>query len=145
MQNRITYVGKATGSPSLSRRQLQHYMSYIGGCYFIPAAYRNSGRAWSLDVSDTEVIETITDQSSFLPLISDCFRYVERIAIFLAINSEENLAPVERNLLFNIKPEDTNWGTQSPPANRITVINRGAISQINEGIPEEKRVHEVYS
>jgi hypothetical protein len=124
----IAYVGKASGSPDLYQRQFQHYVSQIGGHYVIPTAYRSKKeKDWSCDRNNPEVLDIIFDKEKFIEIVSDGFSYINHLEIFLAPVSSNLVNIVERNLLFDLKPIRTKWGTKTEPSERIKIEHKGNI------------------
>ena len=120
------YVGKASGSPTLFQRHVQHYMGYIGGTYSIPGEYRRSGKPWALDVRDEAVVSTLLNKEQFVLLIEEAFEYTQKLKIFLACTPPESVSVIERNLLYQLRPTRTTWGTLTAPGQPLEISHRGA-------------------
>lgn len=122
---RIAYVGRATGQPTLWQRQVQHYANAVGGLYTIPREYRTSGTEWVPDAARDEVTTCLLDASQFKSLVEEAYRYLQSWRVFLwATPPDLDPRVVERNLLFDLKPVRTTWGTKSLPAERLTLLHR---------------------
>jgi hypothetical protein len=113
--DRPDYVGKSAGNPSLWLRQFHHYLFQIGGSYTIPAGFTVAKKKWTCDHQDSNVMDTIFDENSFKEVISDGFRYATAIRICIAKLPRHQVKDAERNLLFNLKPYMTLWGTKTQP------------------------------
>jgi hypothetical protein len=124
----IAYIGKAGGSPTLFYRHLQHYMGYLGGTYTIPKEFRNSSEDWMLDIKKDEVQSTIFNLEKFKAVVEEGFLYAKKLSIYLAPAPTEKVADIERNLLYQVKPTRTNWGTNSKPGNEMIIRHTGALS-----------------
>jgi hypothetical protein len=122
----LSYVGKAAGPPALWRRQLQHYMSYIGGSYVIPKYARISGIEWSLDVKRPGVVDTILDYGKFISLVREGYDYANNIEIYLAETNKSLVHILERILLYELCPTQTEWRTQNAPKERLQVMHAKA-------------------
>ncbi len=96
---RLSYVGRATGRPSLWKRQMQHYASMVGGLYTIPKEFRADGKAWVPDWTKPETASTLLDRSKFAAVIEDAFRYAAACQVYLwVVPSGTDVRIVERNL-----------------------------------------------
>jgi hypothetical protein len=124
--DRVCYIGKATGSPSLMMRHLQHYMFYMGACYSVPGWFRNSERDWSLDLKDQEVVSTIFNKEKLFPLISQSLDYANHLQVFLAKAPRDTVKDIERNLLYDLKPSGTKGGTLTPPRVSLQIGHKNA-------------------
>jgi hypothetical protein len=122
----ISYVGRATGTPNLWTRQADHYSNFIGGRYRIPREYRRNEQAWELDFNRPSVIETLFNLPKYQEVVEDGFAYAQRIRIFLCPLDAAVVRDAERNLLYDLCPTETKWGTLSRPANRLHIIHTGA-------------------
>lgn len=118
---RLYYVGKATGRPTLWRRQMQHYSMSIGGMYFIPEDFRVSRVSWNPDPKLFEVRDVLLGEEKYLELVREAFRYTQTIEIHLCPIEAKLVADVERNLLHELTPDGTSWGTKSQPLNRLSI------------------------
>ncbi|MFA6224069.1 MAG: hypothetical protein WC647_17345 [Desulfomonilaceae bacterium] len=117
------YIGKATGRPGLWLRQFHHYISLIGGHYTVPPQFTNNGKEWICDYEKNEVLEILFNEQKFKEVISYGFRYAAAIKIFLAKLSQEKVNIVERNLLHDLKPSTTFWGTQTVPKELVKIVH----------------------
>jgi hypothetical protein len=124
-QNEVYYVGKATGSPSLSARLVQHYMGYIGGRYTMPY-HRFDNRQWSLNIKNKNVLETILSEDKFIDVVSAGFKYVRQLEIYLSKQPREIVNRLERNLLYYLKPYGTKWGTLTNPEEILNIKHSNA-------------------
>lgn len=122
----IYYVGKATGAPSLFKRQLEHYQHYICGAYDIPAQVRSSRTYWRLDFKAPGVAEAITDREKLFQLVEDGFRYASSFKIFLAEAPRERVGVIEANLLYSLEPVGNTRGKYTKPAEEIEIIHENA-------------------
>lgn len=121
----VTYVGKASGSPSLLKRQRDHYASYIGGRYYIPGLFRDCGVAW-VPNQYPDVKAVMVDKQAWVRLISECFEYAAQVEVFVAQLTEfENaeLAGIERTLVYEMQPRINARGKSSQPLNRIEIAH----------------------
>jgi hypothetical protein len=135
-EERILYVGKATGKPSLGMRHFIHYMHFIGGLWNIPKDFPSGEKEWipSLDSrinpDSNAVLEVILDREKFKKHVDRAFAYIEHLKIYLCplenLGSFE-LANVERNLLFNLKPAATKQGTMTSPKDPIEFTHKKAL------------------
>lgn len=120
-----TYVGKASASPSLLKRQRDHYANYIGGRYFIPKSFRVCAEDWV--PNQYPLIRPImTDKQTWMQLIAECFRYASEIQVFVAplpgIQKAE-LAAIERTLIFDMQPKINSRGKSSRLTNRVEIAH----------------------
>jgi len=123
----ISYVGKASGRPDLWTRLWDHYCSLIGGRYQLPGSACFDGRAWEMAPDHRDVVEKVFDKSQFKRLVDDAFGYVERLRIFLCkLDNAAPLKMIERQLLFELKPTDTKWGTTTPPIAFLKQVHESA-------------------
>jgi len=133
---RLSYVGKASGSPTLVQRQRQHYANMIGGLYTIPREFRDSGNDWIPDLSRSDVAEVILYRAQFDQVIDEAFEYSNACEVYLApLNSADEAKRVERQLLYDLQPSGTTWGKKSPPSSPISIIH----TNTNWASPEIKR------
>ncbi|HOY73846.1 MAG TPA: hypothetical protein PL067_04855 [Bacteroidales bacterium] len=131
----ISYAGKAMGAPGLVKRQLQHYLHFIGGMYNIPSDYRGSQREWVPDnkhynkKENREYFETIFDKDKFLTLVGEAFGYVQKLRIYLASEmfEKQDIPLIERKLLYAFQPLNTFWGTTSDACPDIVLKHEGAV------------------
>lgn len=121
--DRLSYVGKAAGSPSLTKRQQQHYTNMISGLYTIPCEYRDSHEVWIPQWDRPEVADVILDPGKYKKLVEEGFRYAAACRIYL-YPTASNVATLERNLLFVLKPTGTKQGTITEPSQRLTIEHR---------------------
>jgi hypothetical protein len=122
----IYYVGKATGAPSLFKRQLEHYQHYICGAFDIPAEVRRSGTYWRLNLNEFGVAETITDREKLLELVEDGFEYASSFKIFLAEAPRERVGVIEKNLLYDLQPVGNTRGMKKQPTEEINIVHENA-------------------
>lgn len=124
----LSYVGKATGKPDLIQRHQQHYSNYIGGRYTIPARFRSVENDW-IPGQYPNNSNIVLDVERFVALVREAFEYTKHIKIYLApkpgLNGQQ-LAVIERNLLYDLTPMGTIPGTKSEPKNRIKIIHKHA-------------------
>ena len=124
----LSYVGKASGSPTLARRQRQHYAFGIGGLYTIPSEFRKMAKErWVPDWSKPDVYEVLLERSRFHMLVDDAFNYIDACDVHLARAASGGEAKlIERQLLFDLQPTGTKWGCRSPPGYPIRLVHRRA-------------------
>jgi len=124
---RVNYVGKACGAPTLLRRQMEHYARQIGGLYTIPADHRRNKKEWVPDLRDPSVAQTVLNKNDFLALIEDAFDLAKKTEVYLApYEDKEVLKQIERNLLYDLQPSGTKWGTKSPPPTVLDIRHKKA-------------------
>ena len=134
---KLTYVGKATGSPSLFIRQQQHYASLIGGLYQIPKEFRTSDIDWIPNWEKHEAEKILTNKDAFKVLIDECYNYAQARNVFLAVNKwGYSVKEIERNLLYDLNPIGTNYGTKTRTNNPIDIIHVNALWK-NEHISKQ--------
>jgi hypothetical protein len=122
---RLAYVGRATGRPTLWKRQMQHYAYMVGGLYMIPKEFRADGTAWVPDWTRLETARTLLDRPKFAAVIDDAFRYAAACQVYLwVVPPGTDVRIVERNLLYDFKPTSTDWGKGSSPGCRLTLCHR---------------------
>lgn len=123
--SRISYVGRATGKPTLARRQMQHYAYTVSGLYSIPREFRRNRTEWIPDWTKPDVAGVLLDKEKYLELIDDAFRYSSIIDVYLfrALNGE-NVHALERILLYSLQPTGTKWGTLTKPNPELKLIHR---------------------
>jgi len=101
----------------------------------IPLDFRESKQEWvPTDVhfygeKNNEFFETIFSRDKFLKLVHEAYEYAQKINIYYATKdfSKENIALIERKLLFEFKPLNTYWGTKTDPDSEVTLIHDGII------------------
>ena len=121
---RLSYVGKAGGRPSLHHRQQQHYANMVGGLYTIPKEYRQSNEAWVPNWSLPTVAEVILDREKYQKVIDEGFAYEAACQVYLAtLDSADESKIVERQLLYDLQPSSTSWGTKSAPNSPIDIVH----------------------
>lgn len=124
-EKRLSYVGRATGRPTLEKRLQDHYANCVGGLYTIPKEFRRSGVAWIPDWNVEDTIATLLSLNKLLTIVEDGFRYASVCHIYLwPATPDTDVKLIERNLLYDLKPTGTIWGTKSVPANRINIRHR---------------------
>ena len=123
----LTYVGCASGKPCLWIRQFQHYMNLIGGQYNIPAEFRHDKQQWGLKYENEICKRVVFDLEQFKMLAADAFAYVERTRIFVCPWPAAEVETIERNLLWDLQPRDTTWGTRTPPSMRLDISHQNAL------------------
>jgi hypothetical protein len=123
----LNYVGKASGSPTLYHRQLQHYQYFIGGLYTIPNEFRKCGKDWVPDWNKEEVYSVLLDKSKFLDVVNEAFDCINAYSVHMAkLATAGEAKAIERQLLFDLKPTGTKWGCSTPPAVPIKIVHSNA-------------------
>ena len=117
---RLYYIGKASGSPCLWMRHLQHYAYAIGGIYSMPKEYTKTGIDWKPNWWESKVSAVLLDKAKFKEIVDYGFDYTNHMRLYFAEHSG-NVSEVERQLLFDLQPTGTDWGTKSPPGNPINI------------------------
>lgn len=130
-QEVISYVGKASGAPTLWQRQAEHYLHLIGGYYKLPKAWsppgwKSNNGSWAANFGDPDVLDVLFDQSKYLGLVKKTFEYATQVRIHLCPYAAERVKDIERNLLYDLRPKDTTWGTQSEPTRRLWIEHHNA-------------------
>lgn len=123
---RLSYVGKASGKPTLYARQLQHYAYTVGGLYMIPREYRDERTKWAVDWKRPECVSVMLDEEQFIRVVRDGFRLAAATAVYLAPYRDGDLGVLEANLLYALQPTGTDRGTRYPPKTRLEVLHTGA-------------------
>ena len=119
------YVGKASGEPSLWIRQYQHYVNTIGGLCVIPDGA--GGYQWMPGYKSSIAQQTVVDEDKFVALVRRAFDYAKTVRVHLcALKSADDAKSVERELLYVLRPADTDWGKVSPPAERLALVHHCA-------------------
>jgi hypothetical protein len=119
----VTYVGKASGSPSLLKRQRDHYANYIGGRYVIPGIFRGCGEIW-IPNQYPSVKSIMTDRNAWLELISECIDYVASVRIYvcpLPDSDKSTIARLERELIFDMQPKVNSRGKARKPTADLAI------------------------
>jgi hypothetical protein len=134
----LSYVGRATGSPTLWQRMRQHYSMQIGGGYmmpaeFIPEDYLPDMGYWAVDWRSASVRQTLADEQRFLSIVHAGFEFVKKTTIYVAAVAREAVRDVERHLLYDLQPVHTTPGTKSQPADRVR-INHSNVPWMSESI-----------
>lgn len=124
--DKIYYVGKATGRPSLFNRIQQHYALIVGGLYNVPAAFRLCKEEWIPDWRKYDTYTILTDIEKMKMLIEECFKYITACRVYLAKTSRDKVAILERNLLWDLRPCGTKWGTMTQPNPRLEIVHSNA-------------------
>ena len=115
-KRQLSYVGKATLSTTLWGRHLQHYASLVGGLYSIPKEFGDGTNHWVPDWSKRDVASIMLEESLFLKVVEAGFKRAVATEIYLCpLSGEVDLAAIERQLLYELKPSGTKRGTMSPP------------------------------
>lgn len=132
-KSEILYVGKASGKPNLIERQIQHYMSYLGGLYYIPKEYTNKNQDWIFDSKSEIVQKIITHLDRFCEIVKGGFNFVndKKIMIYFCKQDSANIRKIERQLLYNLKPKLTKMGTKTKPKDEIEIIHKGLLLKNN--------------
>lgn len=124
-KRRLSYVGRASGKPSLWKRHQEHYVNFVGGQYTIPTEFRRSGKAWIPDWAIEETASTLLSLDYFVEIIKEGFHYALALNTYLwPATPDADVSLIERNLLYDLQPTGTNWGTKSFPKNRINIRHK---------------------
>lgn len=124
-KKRLSYIGRATGRPTLWKRHLQHYAFLVGGLYTIPKEFRRSYKDWIPDWTKEEAAATILSVEKFLNVVEEGFRYAVACSIYLWPSKPDvDVRLIERNLLYDLQPTSTIWGTKSEPVTRLNIRHR---------------------
>ena len=121
----LTYVGKASGSPTLWYRQADHYFHIISGYYKIPAQYRVCKQPWGLDYNKPESFDVLFDLERYQQLVREAFASASQMRIFLC-PCDLDVKVVERNLLYDLCPTDTTMGTKTEPPQPMAFVHQDA-------------------
>lgn len=124
---RLVYVGRATSATTLTRRLRQHYLGQISGSYTIPAEFRDSAGQWNIDWDCPEVTKTLACEDAFTQVVRQGFAVARASMISVAAVREDLVRDVERQLLWDLQPIDTTWGTRSAPHVRLRFQHVGAV------------------
>lgn len=114
---RAAYVGKASGAPSLWRRQYDHYVHYIGGLYVIPESTQHENSyTWTPGPDNEKTRSTVFCREAFHEIVDLAFDYVQTVTIHLCkLPTAGEAKIVERRLLWDLEPIDTTAGTKTRP------------------------------
>lgn len=124
-KRRLSYIGRASGRPTLWKRHLQHYAFMVGGLYNIPKEFRRSDVAWIPDWTMEETAATPLSLEKFLNIVEEGFRFASACSSFLwPATPDANVRLIERNLLYDLKPTGTKVGTMSEPVTRLDIRHR---------------------
>lgn len=121
----ISYVGKATGRPSLVGRNLQHFTAAIGCLYQIPEWARAGAKRWECRLGQPEVTAVLFTKPKLLALVAQAFDYVTGSRIYVTPFGRD-LEVVERNLIWDLRPLDNTSGTKSAPPSRVRLRHHDA-------------------
>lgn len=129
----ISYVGK---SQNLWIRQWEHYRLQIGGLYTIPKGFREGDKEWWPSWKDKgeptreEYMDNIFNLEQIQEIVKDGYALSQTYRVYLCsiIKEEEKtiINNIERNLLYDLQPEDTIWGTGSPPKEKLDLVHENA-------------------
>lgn len=124
----ISYIGKSESS--IRKRMIEHYRNLIAGLYtMLPHERINSKKEWRPDTSLPNVIKVITCEEKYIEIIKDGFKLAndpQTSTIYVATLEKDKTKHVERQLLFDIKPSGTKWGTKTEPPNPITIKHKAS-------------------
>ena len=124
----IEYVGKATGSPSLGRRQQEHIANILGLRATIPADFRDSKKKWVPNQYPNNKADLI-DLDKHMELLNEAKSYMNSISIYVAaipIELLQHLKQIERNLLYDLSPRGTINGTKTKPEHPLKITHKTA-------------------
>ncbi len=125
----ISYVGK---SQNLWLRQWEHYRLQVGGLYTIPEGFRGGDKEWWPSWTEKngptreEYMDTIFDLEKIQKIVEDGYHLAQAYRVYLCPTDEEIIGNVERNLLYDLQPKDTTWGTGSPPKEKLDIVHKNA-------------------
>jgi hypothetical protein len=127
----LNYVGKASGSPTLYKRQLEHFRDCIGGRHHLPKPFRPIGTAWIPDPTTQACYSVLLDPTRFHGLIDDAYVMIDTFKVYLARTAvfpdpKKSAKLIERQLLFDLQPVGTGWGLGSPPSELVEIIHHNA-------------------
>ncbi len=124
----VAYVGKATGNPTLWRRQVEHYVQQVGGRYALPKGlFDMDDKGFEPKIfTDQRVRDIYLDESKHRQLLEASRRYVATVGVHFAPADTELLSQIERVLLYHLVPTMTTWGTKSEPATKLIIENINA-------------------
>lgn len=130
-QDVISYVGKASGAPTLWQRQAEHYLLLVAGYYRLPKAWsppewKSKNCSWAANFSDPEVLDVLFDQTRYLNLVKHAFEYASQVSVHLCPCDAALVMNIERNLLYDLCPKDTTRGTKSEPSCRMQIEHTNA-------------------
>ena len=118
--DRLSYVGRAKGSRTLCQRQKQHYANMIGGLYTIPHEFYAADCDWVPDWSRQDIYTVLLNPEEFHKLVDAGFAYADACEVHLCgLTSGNEAQQIERQLLYDLQPTGTTWGTRTPPGNPI--------------------------
>ena len=123
---KICNVGRATGSPTLWSRQWAHYCALISGHYLLPEGAGPCGAKWAMDYRSAAVAKVVFDEVKYVELVHLCFSYAQQIRIHLCPVERDFVKAVERQLLFELQPLDTTWGTKTRPRDALDLSHESA-------------------
>ncbi len=124
----LEYAGKASGSPSLFARQIEHYHAYLGARYVVPLwAAQEYGREWGSALHDPKVIEILFDKQKIMRVISDAFEYAHTLDFYFApYKGPQPLTVVERNLIWDLQPRGNSQGRRTLPGQPLDLLHKNA-------------------
>jgi hypothetical protein len=102
-------------------------MDYIGCSYVLPAD--GTETAWGLKVDSPEVVATIFSLPDFQRRVTQAFRYVQRIRVWVAPLPEaavKDLKDTEAMLIYDLRPRDNARGKAAPPKSQLAVVHHNA-------------------
>jgi len=111
---------------NLWTRQWTHYLSLIAGHYQIPEWFRSGQTRWEMDPAESEVVETVFDANKYHALVDEGFRYAKTIRLYLCPLAGDLVKNVERQLLYELRPLKTSWGTRTQPSEILNLLHDGA-------------------
>lgn len=124
----IQYIGK---SQSVFHRILDEFFLQIGCKYSIPKEFRSCRKDWHCNFNDKKIFDILLHKEKLLNLIGESFDYIMRNKLYIACQENEGnkfIGMVERNLLWQLQPCRTKWGTMSKPKNVLSFIHVGAFN-----------------
>lgn len=124
---KISYIGKATGRPTIVQRQLQHFVSTVGGQNQIPEWARSCGTRWECALTSPQVIDILFDKTRMLELVGEAYDYILSFQIHIALPpANADLHTLERNVIWELRPFDNTAGTKTPPSVRLPLRHHNA-------------------
>lgn len=128
IQNCITYIGKASGKPTLKKRMVEHYLNFVSARYTIPGKYRSSGVEWNLDLNSKVIMESLGQIGKLKGLVEEAYHYATNIELYLApTDTNEGLDEIERSLIYHFQPTRNKRHKQKVPNVKLNIEHIGAL------------------
>ena len=120
----LAYIGKASGRPNIIARVKDHYHSYLGCAYDIPA-YAGLDDKWQAILDRPAVVSTLFSEQRFVRLATAAFHYVNSFEFFVAPR-DTDLDVIEHCLIWDLQPTDNTQGKKTPPAAPVSIVHHNA-------------------